>query len=71
MLDLAWVAAGRLDLSYRGAVEPASSGPAVWDVCAGALLVLEAGGALTATDGRHFDLMSGQVCALRDTRATS
>eukprot|EP01051_Picozoa_sp_SAG22_P003705 SAG22_NODE_183_length_16031_cov_36.647000_17_plen_299_part_00 len=63
VLDLAWDAAGRLDLSYRAAVTPASSGPQGWDVCAGALLGLEAGGTLTGTDGGPFDLMSGQFIA--------
>jgi myo-inositol-1(or 4)-monophosphatase len=40
-LDLAWVAAGRLDGFYEHGLNP-------WDVCAGALLVREAGGG-TAT----------------------
>src|SRR5690606_4535797 len=37
VLDLAWVAAGRLDACYGAGLKP-------WDVAAGSLLVLEAGG---------------------------
>lgn len=36
-LDLAWVACGRVDAYYESAMQP-------WDLAAGALLVLEAGG---------------------------
>jgi myo-inositol-1(or 4)-monophosphatase len=36
-LDLAWVACGRVDAYYESAMKP-------WDLAAGALLVLEAGG---------------------------
>ena len=54
VLDLAWVGCGRLDLTYRG-----HDGPLCWDVCAGALLVEEGGGALTGPTGGPFNLMSG------------
>ena len=43
-LDLAYVAAGRLDGYWEFKVSP-------WDVGAGILLVLEAGGSVTAIDG--------------------
>ena len=42
-LDLAWVAAGRLDGYYEALTEP-------WDVAAGSLLVARAGGVVTALD---------------------
>ena len=44
-LDLAYVAAGRLDGYWEFAVE-------AWDVAAGMLLVEEAGGLVTRADGR-------------------
>lgn len=43
-LDLAYVAAGRLDGCWYGRLN-------IWDMAAGALLVKEAGGITTATDG--------------------
>ena len=47
-LDLAWVAAGRFDAA-------ASAWPkADWDICAGCLLVAEAGGTITSIAGRPF-----------------
>lgn len=57
VLDLAWVSCGRLDLAYRG------PGPCCWDVCAGSLLVEEAGGSVTGPRGEPFDVMSGQFIA--------
>lgn len=49
-LDLAWVAAGRMDGFWE-------LGLSVWDFAAGALLVREAGGTLTDISGgdRHMD----------------
>ncbi|MEW5850892.1 MAG: inositol monophosphatase family protein [Myxococcota bacterium] len=47
-LDLAYVAAGRLDGYWEAHLSP-------WDVAAGALLVLEAGGVVTGYDGVPFD----------------
>ena len=59
VLDLAWVACGRLNLTYRGHV-----GCSCWDVCAGALLVTEGGGALSGPAADEpFDLMTGQFIA--------
>lgn len=46
-LDLAWVAAGRLDGFWEFHLEP-------WDVAAGRLLVEEAGGTVTGFDGRPW-----------------
>lgn len=43
-LDLAWVAAGRFDAYWEFNLHP-------WDVCAGLLLVEEAGGRISALDG--------------------
>jgi myo-inositol-1(or 4)-monophosphatase len=43
-LDLAWVAAGRMDAYFEIGLKP-------WDVAAGALLVREAGGVVTDFDG--------------------
>jgi myo-inositol-1(or 4)-monophosphatase len=46
-LDLAWVAAGRYDGYWE-------LGLKAWDVAAGALIVREAGGTVTAPDGAEF-----------------
>ena len=48
-LDLAWTACGRFDAFYEDELKP-------WDMAAGALLVTEAGGRITALDGSPFDL---------------
>ena len=55
-LDLAYVAAGRLDGFWE-------SGLAPWDLAAGALLVQEAGGIVTEPDGGDDYLQSGAVAA--------
>lgn len=55
-LDLAWVAAGRLDGFWELKLKP-------WDVAAGALLVEEAGGRVTDFSGAPFDPWAGQVLA--------
>jgi myo-inositol-1(or 4)-monophosphatase len=75
VLDLAWVAAGRLDGFWELRLGP-------WDVAAGGLLVAEAGGrvtnlvggaldvdapALVASNGRIHDAM---LAVLRETRGT-
>jgi len=46
-LDLAWVAAGRYDGYWE-------LGLSAWDIAAGALIVREAGGTVTAPDGTEF-----------------
>jgi myo-inositol-1(or 4)-monophosphatase len=48
-LNLAYVACGRIDAFWSTSLKP-------WDVAAGFLIVLEAGGAITTTDGVPFDL---------------
>jgi myo-inositol-1(or 4)-monophosphatase len=55
-LDLCYVACGRFDAYWEHVVRP-------WDLAAGALIVLEAGGQLSATDGSPFDVDGGQVLA--------
>lgn len=55
-LDLAYVAAGRLDGYWERGVKP-------WDMAAGWLLVQEAGGKVTAYDNSPLDLMDGHILA--------
>jgi myo-inositol-1(or 4)-monophosphatase len=55
-IDLAWVAAGRFD----GFWEPRLG---AWDMCAGAVLVREAGGLVTAYDGGPFSIYEKQILA--------
>jgi len=55
-LDLAWVAAGRLDAFWELGLSP-------WDMAAGALLVREAGGLVTDLDGEDKFLDNGRVLA--------
>lgn len=55
-LDLAWVAAGRLDAYFETGVMP-------WDVAAGTLLVREAGGIMTDVDGIGADRRPGVVAS--------
>lgn len=55
-LDLAYVAAGRLDLYWEEGLKP-------WDIAAGYLLVQEAGGLVTDLDGASMALNEGNVLA--------
>ena len=55
-LDLAYVAAGRLDGFWEFHLKP-------WDIAAGAVLIREAGGIITALDGGDDFLGSGHVLA--------
>ena len=55
-LDLAWVAAGRLDGYFELGIKP-------WDVAAGALIVREAGGVVLDFDGNDAPEDSGSVIA--------
>lgn len=55
-LDLAYVAAGRLDGYWEFHLQP-------WDVAAGALLVQEAGGRVVATDGAPWQLGRADLVA--------
>lgn len=55
-LDLAWVACGRYDGFWEFNLKP-------WDICAGGLIVLEAGGLITDLNGGEAWLDKGDVCA--------
>jgi len=55
-LDLAYVAAGRLDAYWEAGLQP-------WDIAAGVLLVQESGGIVTGLDGASADLAKGDVLA--------
>ena len=55
-IDLCYVAAGRLDGFWEMHLGP-------WDIAAGALIVQEAGGRVTATDGTVFASRRGNILA--------
>jgi myo-inositol-1(or 4)-monophosphatase len=55
-LDLCYVACGRMDGFWDKNLKP-------WDTAAGALIVAEAGGVVTALDGGRFDPYLGSVLA--------
>jgi myo-inositol-1(or 4)-monophosphatase len=55
-LDLCYVACGRMDGFWDKNLKP-------WDTAAGALIVAEAGGAVTAIDGGTFDPYAGHLLA--------
>jgi myo-inositol-1(or 4)-monophosphatase len=55
-IDLAYVAAGRLDGFWEMGLKP-------WDVAAGVLLVEEAGGLVTRFDGGPMKLAGGEIVA--------
>lgn len=55
-LDLAYLAAGRLDGFWEVKLKP-------WDVAAGTLLVREAGGLVTAFDGSAYDVTNHRILA--------
>ena len=59
-LDLAWVAAGRLDAYWERDLSP-------WDMAAGIILVREAGGFVTDLDGGDAMFAKGQIVAGNDT----
>ena len=59
-LDLAWIAAGRLDAYWERNLSP-------WDLAAGILLVREAGGFVAYADGGDAILANGSVVAGNDT----
>ncbi len=58
-LDLAWVAAGRLDGYWERWLQP-------WDIAAGVLMVREAGGRVEDVDGGSDALKTGNVLAAND-----
>ena len=55
-LDLAYLAAGRLDGFWEVKLKP-------WDVAAGTLLVREAGGVVTAFDGSGYEVTNHRILA--------
>ena len=59
-LDLAWVAAGRIDGYWERNISP-------WDVAAGTVLVREAGGYVTDLDGGEWAYRTGDVIAGNET----
>ena len=58
-LDLAWVAAGRLDGYWERDIKP-------WDMAAGLILVREAGGFVTDCDGGEDMFAKGHIVAGND-----
>ena len=59
-LDLAWVAAGRVDAYWERNLSP-------WDMAAGLLMVREAGGFATDLDGRDDPLAKAEIIAGNET----
>lgn len=59
-LDLAWTAAGRLDGYWENALN-------AWDIAAGIVLMKEAGGYVTDTDGKDTMLKTGGIVAGNET----
>jgi myo-inositol-1(or 4)-monophosphatase len=55
-LNLCYVAAGRFEGYWETRIQP-------WDVAAGGLIVLEAGGLVTGLDGSPFDAFRGELVA--------
>jgi myo-inositol-1(or 4)-monophosphatase len=55
-LNLCYIAAGRLDGYWERGIAP-------WDVAAGALIVMEAGGTITGLHGEAFHADDRQVLA--------
>jgi myo-inositol-1(or 4)-monophosphatase len=59
-LDLAWVAAGRLDAYWERNI-------AAWDIAAGLLIVREAGGFVTDCEGKDNMFTTGDIVAGNET----
>jgi myo-inositol-1(or 4)-monophosphatase len=55
-LDLCYVACGRFDGYWEFNLKP-------WDIAAGALIIKEAGGTVTDTNGNTLDLFGGDILA--------
>ena len=59
-LDLAWLAAGRIDAFWQRGLQP-------WDSAAGVLLVREAGGLATNPEGENFTIKMLELLAAEET----
>jgi myo-inositol-1(or 4)-monophosphatase len=59
-LDMAYVAAGRLDGYWENIVHP-------WDVAAGLIILSEAGGKVSRVDGNRYELGSHDILATNGT----
>src|SRR6202012_5659382 len=59
-LDLAWIAAGRLDAYWERDLSP-------WDLAAGLILVREAGGFVTDCNGGDAIFAKGEIAAGNDS----
>lgn len=59
-LNLAYVACGRIDAFWSSSLKP-------WDMAAGALIVAEAGGSVTALAGGRFELDRPEILASNGT----
>jgi myo-inositol-1(or 4)-monophosphatase len=55
-LDLCYTAMGRFDGFWEFSLSP-------WDMAAGSLILKEAGGKITLSDGRPFSIYKGEVLA--------
>lgn len=55
-IDLCWTACGRFDAFWEFGLKP-------WDIAAGRLIVEEAGGTVTGTDGGKLDIFKGDILA--------
>lgn len=55
-IDMCWVAAGRMEGFWEASLKP-------WDTRAAALIVQEAGGRVTGTDGKKWDPHKGDIVA--------
>lgn len=55
-LDMVWVACGRLDYYFE---KPVNN----WDVSAGAVICMEAGGTVTAYSGGEYQIDDREICA--------
>ena len=60
-LDLAWLAAGRLDAYFERGLNP-------WDWAAGSLLVQEAGGVVEELPGEPYGLLAGPAGLVAEMR---
>lgn len=56
VMNLVGVACGRLECYFEKPLGP-------WDMCAGTIIVQEAGGIVTALDGNKFNVMEKNIIA--------